>query len=68
MIKLFHINNYNIDIDEARELVREHYTKMYCRRVSNTDLLKEQVHKSTEYYLSYNELQPVIKHIEAYYD
>ena len=58
----------NIDIDEARELVREHYTKMYCRRVSNTDLLKEQVHKSTEYYLSYNELQPVIKHIEAYYD
>jgi len=58
----------NIDIDEARELVREHYTKMYCRRVSNTDLLKQQVRKSREYYLSHDELEPVINHIEAYYD
>jgi glycosyltransferase domain-containing protein len=42
------------DLNECREIIRKYYMEMYEKRVSNHDLLREQIEKSKEYYLDYD--------------
>ena len=53
-----------IDINQARALIRQYYTSMYCERVTNRDVLHAQIERSKEYYLNQDKLTSIMGKIK----